>query len=1188
MGVVYAAEDRQRGRVIALKTLQINSAETAYALKQEFRTLTDLSHPNLVRLHELFVEPERVFFTMDVVEGGPFDRCASTQIRHALTQLVAGVQALHGAGKLHRDLKPGNVLVEPDGRLVVLDFGLVRDRRRSQDPSESGALVGTPRYMAPELLSWGGATEQSDWYAVGVMLYEALTGTLPDEGGLARLVRQGPPPPPSEVSAGVSTEYDQICTSLLQPDLEKRGNGDDILGALGVDSVRAPQSVIPASKTHLVGRASQLQTLADAYRRNRERREPGAIMVSGLSGMGKTALVREFLRQQAGDATVLWGQCREQEAVSHKAFDELVDAVAHYLLRRSPEQAFEIVSPDEAQHLLRLFPGLGRIPALAPLVGDDEDADPRALRKAAYDALRRVLVRMSKKRPLILAIDDLQWGDLDSARLLYDLFSGSERPACFLVLSYRADEADGSVCVQRLLTGARCLADVIDVQSLSVSELDRDDAATLACSLLHVEPSNDDQEALARVSALCREAEGSPLLLHELAEQYATAERADDPGQHEVRVVGLLDVVRTRLSRVDQLGRRLFQLVCVDGTPVREALLRAALGNVSIDQAVVQLEAQRLIRARASRSADAVEVVHDGIRTAALKEMTPAELRRAHEDLARAYAGATEPDVDALARHYAGAKLHGEASYWARKAGARASASFAFDRAAQFYRMALELGEPDTPTANHLRVLLANALAEAGRGVEAAPLFMEAAKHATPADALEYRRRAADQWLFTGRLERGLEVLTAVFDEVGMTLPRGKAGAVVSLLGNRMRTGLRGLDFVERKTEEIDPEDLLRLDACRAAWMLSFVSTLQGAALQSRFLRYALEAGEPSRVAMGLAIEALQRSVEGDNAARWALQKRSRALAERLNTPHALGFQALADGDCAYLAGEWRTCSDDAEVADDILTRRCQGSTWELNTLRFFWAMSLYYQGRFRELRRRSSAWLVDAEDRGDLCAQAGYHLNGARSVCLADDNPAQAHADLKRGLDEWSLPELSVHRFLAECARVQVQLYEGDVEAATATIDRLWPEFRSSSMRRVQLARVLAHYHTAFVALARAAKAEGNVKARKQALRQAASHQAKLEGESTPWGNALASYVAAQRALFQDSRDQAEARFERAAKALDERGMLASAAAVRYRQGRMRGDAAGNALIEQARAFMRAQGVRVPDRFLEMLAPGL
>ena len=186
MGVVFEAVHVRRGNRVALKMLPQVDGPRLYRFKREFRSAADLSHPNLIGLHSLEVDGAQWFFTMDLIEGvdfldyvRPSDRLDRARLNAAVSQLVSGVMALHSNHVIHRDLKPSNVMVTRDGHVILLDFGLVIETELSGRSQSIDRIEGTPSYMAPEQAAGLAVTPACDWYAVGVMLYEALSGNLP-------------------------------------------------------------------------------------------------------------------------------------------------------------------------------------------------------------------------------------------------------------------------------------------------------------------------------------------------------------------------------------------------------------------------------------------------------------------------------------------------------------------------------------------------------------------------------------------------------------------------------------------------------------------------------------------------------------------------------------------------------------------------------------------------------------------------------------------------------------------------------------------------------------------------------------------------------------------------------------------------------------------------------------------------
>ncbi|MCO5168399.1 MAG: serine/threonine-protein kinase [Planctomycetes bacterium] len=188
MGTVHRARHVELGAVRAVKLLRprpgADRAQATARFGREVRTLASVRHPNVVGLHEAGVRPEdgAPWFAMDLVEGEPLDRVLARgplPLDRALALMIGvcrGVEALHAAGVVHRDLKPQNVIVAADGRPVVIDLGLALDPDEAERLTLSGALVGTPHYMAPEQLGGRGVSPRTDVHALGLLLYEVVTG----------------------------------------------------------------------------------------------------------------------------------------------------------------------------------------------------------------------------------------------------------------------------------------------------------------------------------------------------------------------------------------------------------------------------------------------------------------------------------------------------------------------------------------------------------------------------------------------------------------------------------------------------------------------------------------------------------------------------------------------------------------------------------------------------------------------------------------------------------------------------------------------------------------------------------------------------------------------------------------------------------------------------------------------------
>ena len=243
MGTVFRALDRDTDELVAVKVPHVSCASRREQIEREFGALNRVKHDNIVAAKAAFLDDEVPCFSMEWIDGQPFDtwvrpqgRLAADRLRSALRQIAAAVSALHGSGMVHCDLKPSNVLVTADGRAVLLDFGLVTDTLPARAVSSFEAEVyGTPAYMAPEQAAGRQPRQASDTYALGVMLYQALTGALPFEGSLSAILwarQRDLPVPPGTLQAGLPDDLAALCLELMAIDPDARPSDAQLLARL--------------------------------------------------------------------------------------------------------------------------------------------------------------------------------------------------------------------------------------------------------------------------------------------------------------------------------------------------------------------------------------------------------------------------------------------------------------------------------------------------------------------------------------------------------------------------------------------------------------------------------------------------------------------------------------------------------------------------------------------------------------------------------------------------------------------------------------------------------------------------------------------------------------------------------------------------------------------------------------------
>ncbi len=616
MATVLAVRDTRDGAEVAMKLLlPLELEEEARSrFRREFRALSRMSHPNVLKVHEWGLLGDRPWFTMERLQGTDLRDAVETwkdlppeerfeRAQHTVQQVARALAYIHDRGIIHRDVTPGNIWISPDGDTKLMDFGVVKELEGAEHTS-IGEVVGTVAYMSPEQINGDDIDARADLYSLGAVLYLLITGQRPFKAhtihGFMEQHLNATPRPPHELEPSVPEHLEEICLRLLQKNPAARfASASHLLHVLG-DSTRE-EDLDDQWPPRTVGRTRVKSRVQDALASLATEGKGGALLITALTGFGKTRLLElgESWARQRGIPTGS-GRCRSHD----RPFGAFVGIYRDLRGDDTPEILQEVFGSKDDKHWERY---------------------------QVISAFREMVLRHG---PCVVVVDDLECAEPATLELLLYLIRNTLELAKEPVLFLMGHEMPEGVV-------RRKIEELSVVQTLSLEALDAAEVEELVLSVVEAGPAS-----LALADRIHRESGGSPAFISDMlrgllddgtivstGSTYQLTLAANQITQSKLPMpASLRQALKDRIApmsahaletgRVIALARRRLDLdVLVEASTLDEDLVMEALDEL-IDAQIVEEER--------TEEHDLVELSHSRFRDVLLEPLSDEERASRH------------------------------------------------------------------------------------------------------------------------------------------------------------------------------------------------------------------------------------------------------------------------------------------------------------------------------------------------------------------------------------------------------------------------------------------------------------------------------------------------------------------------------------------------------------------------------